>query len=255
MKIKDVEELLGITRANIRYYEKEGLLTVERKDNKYREYTEADISTLKRIIVLRKTGVSVEEIKALFEGRAELSKVMDTAISRLEKKRRDLKGALRVADKIKKEGYAAFDEEFYFGHISREEQKGGRFIDLCTDISDVETDIFDKTIRFMTRWDFKDGIKKAGAISAVLLLLILLLVRAFVGSIIWGDDFWTLFFNPFIVFLLVSAIILPIYLISRKFPKAAGILYKVLVWFGILFLSAIALYVIVSLVKIGIEKL
>ena len=107
----------------------------------------------------------------------------------------------------------------------------------------------------MTRWDFKDGRKKAGAISAVLLLLILLLVRAFVGSIIWGDDFWTLFFNPFIVFLLVSAIILPIYLISRKFPKAAGILYKVLEWFGILFLSAIALYVIVSLVKIGIEKL
>ena len=255
MKIKEVEELLGITRANIRYYEKEGLLTVERKDNKYREYTEADISTLKRIIVLRKTGVSVEEIKELFEGSAEFSKVIDTAISRLEKKRRDLKGALRIADKMKTEGYDAFDEEFYFDHISREEQKGRRFVDLCTDISDVETDIFDKTIKFMTRWDFKDGRKKAGITSAVLLLLILLLVRAFVGSIIWGDDFWTLFFDPFIVFLLVSVLIIPIYLISRKFPKAAGVMYKVLLWSGALLLSAIALYVIVGLVKIGIEKL
>ena len=41
MKIKEVENRVGMTRANIRYYEKEGLLgTTIRNENNYREYTE-----------------------------------------------------------------------------------------------------------------------------------------------------------------------------------------------------------------------
>ena len=44
MKIKEVEARVGMTRANIRYYEKEGLLnTTVRNENNYREYTEEDI--------------------------------------------------------------------------------------------------------------------------------------------------------------------------------------------------------------------
>ncbi len=38
MKIKQVEELVGITSKNIRFYESQGLLTPERADNGYREY-------------------------------------------------------------------------------------------------------------------------------------------------------------------------------------------------------------------------
>lgn len=44
MKINDVEKQLGITKANIRFYEKEGLLTPSRSANGYRDYTEADIA-------------------------------------------------------------------------------------------------------------------------------------------------------------------------------------------------------------------
>ena len=42
MKIKQVEELVGITRKNIRFYEEQGLLNVERAENGYREYHTAD---------------------------------------------------------------------------------------------------------------------------------------------------------------------------------------------------------------------
>ena len=38
MKIKQVEELVGITRKNIRFYEEQGLLNVERAENGYRRY-------------------------------------------------------------------------------------------------------------------------------------------------------------------------------------------------------------------------
>ena len=37
MKINDVEQILGITKANIRFYEKEGLLNPSRNENGYRD--------------------------------------------------------------------------------------------------------------------------------------------------------------------------------------------------------------------------
>ena len=49
MKIKQVEELVGITSKNIRFYEEQGLLTPERAENGYREYHEENIKTLKKI--------------------------------------------------------------------------------------------------------------------------------------------------------------------------------------------------------------
>ena len=59
MKIKEVEELSGMTRANIRFYEKEGLLSPQRKSNGYRDYTEEDVETLKRIRLLRSIHISL----------------------------------------------------------------------------------------------------------------------------------------------------------------------------------------------------
>ena len=35
MKIKQVEELVGITQKNIRFYEDQGLLKVERAENEF----------------------------------------------------------------------------------------------------------------------------------------------------------------------------------------------------------------------------
>ena len=63
MKIKQVEELVGITRKNIRFYEEQGLLNVERAENGYREYHTADIARLQEIKLFRKMDISIEERK------------------------------------------------------------------------------------------------------------------------------------------------------------------------------------------------
>ena len=62
MKIKQVEELVGITRKNIRFYEDQGLLNVERAENGYREYHQADVIRLQEIKLFRKKD-SVDFIK------------------------------------------------------------------------------------------------------------------------------------------------------------------------------------------------
>ena len=73
MGIKEAEQATGISRQNIRFYEKEGLLHPARnKNNSYREYTVEDILRLKQIRLLRKLGMPLEEIRHLLDGETQL---------------------------------------------------------------------------------------------------------------------------------------------------------------------------------------
>ena len=62
MKIKQVEELVGITSKNIRFYEDQGLLHSNRSENRYRDYCSKDVELLKKIKLFRKIGTPVIEI-------------------------------------------------------------------------------------------------------------------------------------------------------------------------------------------------
>ena len=62
--IKDAARIMGVPTSTIRYYEKEGLLPfVERLASGYRIFTEKDIATLRIIDCLKKTGMSIKEIR------------------------------------------------------------------------------------------------------------------------------------------------------------------------------------------------
>ena len=82
MKIKEVEELVGLDRGNIYYYEKEGLLSPTRnKENNYREYSTEDVEVLNKIKLLRILDISTSDIKLLNEGELTLK---DAAKKQLE---------------------------------------------------------------------------------------------------------------------------------------------------------------------------
>ena len=69
MKINEVEQRIGITKKNIRFYEDQGLLSPRRnKENGYREYSEEDVKTLEQIKLLRKLGLPLEEIRLMQSG-------------------------------------------------------------------------------------------------------------------------------------------------------------------------------------------
>lgn len=69
MKINEVEALVGITRKNIRFYEAEGLLSPRRNSqNGYRDYGETEVEVLRRIKLLRKLGLPLEEIRQMQHG-------------------------------------------------------------------------------------------------------------------------------------------------------------------------------------------
>ena len=105
MKINEVEELLGVTKRNIRYYEKEGLLSPGRNsDNGYRDYTEADVAELKKIKLLRKLDVPMEEIRRMQSGALTLTDGLRRHVITLERQRANLTTMQALCAKVVESG-------------------------------------------------------------------------------------------------------------------------------------------------------
>ena len=140
MTIKDVETLLDIPRATVRFYEKEGLISPTREGNGYRDYSDEDVEKLKKIIILRKIGLPVEEINDLFDGVKTLEEVLDANIVNLQKQMEELKGAMKLSQKMKEDTVqiASMDVNIYWNTIEEEEKQGNQFIDIAKDIVEIE---------------------------------------------------------------------------------------------------------------------
>ena len=63
--IKQVTEMTGISAEMLRYYEREGIISPKRLENKYRYFDDNDISILKLIIVMKRAHFSLAEIKSM----------------------------------------------------------------------------------------------------------------------------------------------------------------------------------------------
>ena len=68
MYIHEAAKLSGTTKKAIEYYCLKGLLSPQIIENGYRDFTEEDVACLKKISLLRSLGVSVEDIRELFNG-------------------------------------------------------------------------------------------------------------------------------------------------------------------------------------------
>ncbi|MBP3700902.1 MAG: MerR family transcriptional regulator [Lachnospiraceae bacterium] len=104
MNIRDVELRTGLERANVRYYEKEGLLEPERLSNGYRNYSEADVETLLRIKLLRELDVSLAEIRRLQADEVELQEVITQRLEDIKAEKAALAREQKVCETIRADG-------------------------------------------------------------------------------------------------------------------------------------------------------
>ena len=126
MNVSQLEAALDMPRASIRFYEKEGLLSPERLANGYRDYSEADLETLRRIKLLRALGLPLEDIKALQEGRLRLSDALRTQEERLRREAAEREVARSLCRTMELEGaeYATLDAGRYLDQLDRLGQTG-----------------------------------------------------------------------------------------------------------------------------------
>lgn len=141
MTIKDVEQLTGITRQNIRFYEREGLIAPCRNpENQYREYSADDVRTLKRIRLYRKLDVCIEDIRKLENRTLSLENCMEQCISNTEREMVRMTKIKEVCEELRKkdlEGKSP-DVEKTLEQIDAYEKSGYQFTDISKDYWSTE---------------------------------------------------------------------------------------------------------------------
>ena len=96
MNIKQASEQSGVSAPNIRFYEKEGLLTpARRQGNGYRDYTAGDVRTLKLIRMLRMLDVPLPAIRAVLQGEQSLQQALQAQQTVLEQQAAHLAAAIQ----------------------------------------------------------------------------------------------------------------------------------------------------------------
>lgn len=125
MTIKEVEQLTGMTRANIRYYEMEGLMIPKRNANGHREYSESDVAELNKIKLLRTLYISIEEIKELIANEKDLAEVLEMQLAKLEKERTFVGQAMDICRMMQSDrvDYNSLNEGYYLAELNGMAQK------------------------------------------------------------------------------------------------------------------------------------
>ena len=197
MKIKQVEELVGITRKNIRFYEEQGLLNVERAENGYREYHTADIARLQEIKLFRKMDISIEEMRALFEKRKSLQVCLEQHLGELERRREGLVKMQEMCQRLIAEHQSldTLNAENCLEEIEQMEKEGARFMDI------KKTDIRKK--------------RRTGAIIGAVVMI--LLMGFTIGLMLWANTQ-----DPIPTGLLIFLIAIPVVIIGGILAALAG---------------------------------
>lgn len=136
--IKEAEAQTGITKQNIRYYEKMGLLQPEReRDSQYRKYSEEDIRRLKQIFLFRKLDMPLEKIRQILNGEIDLQEAIQTQKILLEKQQQKLQTAISFCGQITEKELMQLDVDKYLKQVETEEKNGHGFADILYDYKRV----------------------------------------------------------------------------------------------------------------------
>lgn len=130
MKINEVEARSGITKKNIRFYEAQGLVSPSRNsENGYREYCEEDVAVLRRIKLLRKLGVPIEEIRIMLAGTHTVGDGMRRHLVTLERERKNLEQSAQLCRELQSADIplAEIDAEEILTRMEEMERNGTSF--------------------------------------------------------------------------------------------------------------------------------
>lgn len=129
MKIGEASERLGISISNIRFYEKKGLIGPQRdEESKYRNYTEEDLDEIKRIIVLRKMGMSIETITDIQNGDISVQEALKNQLEALDEEEDKIYASRSLCLKAIGDGSKTMEEMAgLFDYVAEEEEQGTKY--------------------------------------------------------------------------------------------------------------------------------
>jgi len=88
MTIGELSKKTGLSESTLRYYEKKGLIRVQRDSGGRRDYLEGDVEWIKFIRRLKETGMLLKDIRRYSELRCAGSETMPQRLEMLEAHRK-----------------------------------------------------------------------------------------------------------------------------------------------------------------------
>ena len=151
MNIKQAEEFSGVSRQNIRFYEREGLLSPERNpQNDYREYTREHIHTLKQIRMMRMLDMPLDRIRLVLQGQLPLSQAACEQELQLKQEQEKLEAAIRFCAEMKAvSGLEEVDVDTVLSRMSAPGTRETMFRNWLSDYRKVVLSEREKTFSFV----------------------------------------------------------------------------------------------------------
>lgn len=150
MNIHEVEKRTGISKQNIRFYEKEGLIQPARASlNHYREYTQEDVRTLQVIKVLRKLDMPISDIHRVLAEEISLEQATQKHLGVLREKKEELETSIHVCMSLSHANLQSLDVEEVLLRMEKEEKKGGIFTSIIDDYRKVKKEEEVKSFSFV----------------------------------------------------------------------------------------------------------
>lgn len=134
MNINELERLTGITKQNIRFYEKKELLhPIRNPENNYREYSEEDVAALKMIKLLRKLDFSLDDIRSILSAEIPLHTLLKQHLKELRTRQQKLKSCIDVCNDLLQVDTEKMDLDQTLEKMDQMEQNGGMFMSIIED--------------------------------------------------------------------------------------------------------------------------
>ena len=184
MRIQEVESRSEISKKNIRFYEEEGLIIPRRnRENGYREYSEQDVATLKKIRLFRRLGISIDEIRKLMQGLLTPEDLMERHRIILERQQKNLELSKEICRQIHLDGcsVAELDPDIYLTQMDVLERKGASFM------------------------DYKNTDRRKKKVAPVVAALVMILIMLWIIGVL----LWAYFIEPIPLIMLLIIIVFP----------------------------------------------
>lgn len=166
MKINEVEQVVGITRKNIRFYEEQGLIAPKRQiENGYRNYSEEDIELLWKVKFLRKLSVPIEEIRKLLSGSLTLEECLRKQEALLGREEENIGQIRQMCTELieQKTEFNGMPTQELLHEMEEREKGGTRFLNISV----------------------KDQKKKKKHVLYLVAATLVLIMGLFIGLFVW----------------------------------------------------------------------
>ena len=94
--IKEISQITGLPASTLRYYDKQGLLPdLKRDNNNIRVFSDDDVASIKLINCLKRSGLSIKDIKNFIDMLAQGDKALNERLAIFHKRRDILREELK----------------------------------------------------------------------------------------------------------------------------------------------------------------